>query len=54
MIWSVVCAAIALVAYLAGRADRMKSEAEVDALIQKSIREIGRVVADHLKEEPTP
>jgi len=39
-----------VVAYLAGRASRIKAEAEVDALIRKSIAEIGRVVAEHLSE----
>lgn len=42
--------------FLAGRAERVKSEAEADALIHTSYSSIGRVVAEHLhaREEPTP
>jgi hypothetical protein len=46
--------AVALIAYLAGRAERIKAQAEVDALIRRSIREIGRVVADHLNQHKEP
>lgn len=57
ILWLSACLLTGTLGYGAGRAAHIKSKSEVDALIRKSIADIGRVFADHvhkLKQESAP